>query len=107
VPERVPEYSWQGDTGDLLRRLRGPTNAQHVARERCLWFALGTIVALITAALLASWRSEPVDLHVVTTSEDHIMWVSQRRGEVGGCVFEQDRVRCVKTDWISGPLEFE
>ena len=39
--------------------------------------------------------------------ENHIMWVSDRRAEVGGCAFEQDRIRCVKTDWMSGPIELD
>ena len=107
MPERVPEYSWEGDTGDLLRRLAIPTRPQQNGREPCLWFALGAAVALGIAALFASGETESADLHVVTTSEDRIMWVSQRTGRVGGCVFEQGRVRCVKVDWMSGPLEFE
>ena len=107
MPERIPEYSWEGNTTDVLRRLGDPTKAQPIGSERCLWLALGAAVALASAALLASWRSEPADLHVVKTSEDRIIWVNERMGKVGGCVFEQDRVRCVKTDWMSGPMELE
>ena len=107
MPERIPEYSWEGDTAGLLRRLGDPTKTQPIARERCLWFALGIAVALATTAVLAPHRSEPADLHVLTTSKDRIMWVSQSMGKVGGRVFEEERVRCVKTDWISGPIGLE
>jgi hypothetical protein len=106
VPERIPEYTWEGDTGDLLGRLEIPTRPKQVP-ERCLWFVLGAALALGTAAFFTSGDSESAGLHVVTTSEDRIMWVSDERGTVGGCVFEEDRVRCVKTDWMSGPIEFD
>src|SRR5687768_299039 len=98
VPKRVPEYSWEGDTGHLLRRLSGPTQVEHTECRPCLWFGLGLVATLAAAALLASVGSVPADLHLVTTSQDRIIWVSHRTGRVGGCVFEEERVRCVKTD---------
>ena len=68
---------------------------------------LGAAVALGTAAFFTSGDTESAGLHVVTTSEDRIMWVSQRTGRVGGCVFEEDGVRCLKTDWMSGPIDLD
>ena len=103
----VPDYIWHGDTDDLLRRLGLPPKAQQIVWERSLWFAIGSAVALAFAGLLTSRAPEPAGLHVVRTGEDRIMWVSERRAKVGGCVLDQDRIRCVKTDWMSGPLDLD
>ena len=103
----VPEFHWEGNTSDLLRRLNSPPVKHNAAWERCLWFALGTAVALSSAAILSSRRPESEDLHVVTTGPDRIMWVSRRSGDAGGCFLEHERVRCVKTDWMSGPLDVD
>ena len=104
--KRIPEYAWEGDSSDLLRRLGAPTRAKQMGWERCLWFGLGAALALSIASFSTPAENR-TGLEVVRTSGDRVIWIDQSAGRAGACQIERDRVRCLRTDWISGPLEFE
>jgi hypothetical protein len=63
---------------------------------------------MLAIAAFFAWRAvQPPGFHVVSTGEDRIMWVNQRTGRAGACMRDEDRVRCVKADWSSGPLDYD
>lgn len=101
-------HHWEGNTDALVRRISEYGPGARTARLQGV-FKMAAIAAgfLAVAAFFANRAVQPPSFHVVTTGEDRLMWVNQRTGLVGGCLMNSERVRCVRTDWSSGPLDYD